>query len=95
MVWSVSDIANPISIRSNDLEFQDSNNEWHHFTIIVTTDRIVYGCVCNVGFIESGYLVREEHESLDESLQELLEDLKTFYNDGPSYITRIIHNDRM
>lgn len=57
--WAVSDISNPIPIRSNILEFQDNKNEWHYFEIIVTKERIVFGGSTNTGFIESGYLERE------------------------------------
>ena len=93
--WSVSDISESIPMRSNDLEFQDNTGEWHHFTVIATPERIVFGGVCNTGFIESGYLEREEYESLDESLQEMLADLEVYYNDGPEYVSRIVCNERM
>jgi len=91
--WSVSDISQSIEMRSNELEFQDPEGEWHNFTIVATPTRIVFGGVCNVGFLESGYLEREDHESLDESLQELLADLETYYNDGPEYVSRIVYNE--
>lgn len=93
--WSVSDISNPIKMRSDILEFQDDSGEWHDFTIIATEKRIVFGGVCNVGFIESGFIERDETESLDETLQELLSDLETYYNDGPEYTSRIVVNERM
>jgi hypothetical protein len=93
--WSQSDISDTIPMRSHDLEFQDNKGEWHHFTIIATRERIVFGGVCNVGFLESGYLPREEWESLDESLQETLADLEVYYNDGPRYVSRIVCNERM
>ena len=93
--WSVSDISNPVALRSHSLEFQDDKGEWHEFTIIPTKERVVFGGVCNVGFIESGYIEREEGESLDETLQEMLSDLETYYNDGPRYTSRIVCNERM
>jgi len=82
-------------MRSNDLEFQDDKGEWHHFTIIATPQRIVFGGVCNAGFLESGYIVRDEPEHLDETLTDLCEDLEAYYNHGPQYVSRIIHNERM
>lgn len=91
--WSASDISKPI--RSDVLEFQDNSGEWHDFTIIATRERVVFGGVCNVGFIESGYIEREGGETLDETLEELLADLHTYYNDGPQYTTRIVVNERM
>ena len=93
--WTASNISKQIAIRAHGLEFQDNAGEWHHFTIIATPERIVFGGVCNVGFIESGYMVREEWESLDESLQECFADLETYYNDGADYVSRIVCNERM
>lgn len=90
-MWTPSDISNPIL--TSDIEFQDNTGEWHHFVIIATPTRIVFGGACNVGFIESGYLERDE--DLDESIQETLADLEVYYNDGPRYVSRIICNERM
>jgi hypothetical protein len=55
----------------------------------------VFGGACNCGFIESGYIIRESYECLDETLQELTEDLQTYYNDGADYTKRIVCNERM
>ena len=93
--WAVSDISKEIKIRSNELEFQDDKGEWQHFHFIVTPSRVVFGGCCNVGFIESGYIEREDHESIDETLQEMLADIETYYNDGPNYVSRIVCNERM
>jgi hypothetical protein len=97
--WSMSDISNPINFTHGNvqpiIEFQDARTEWHDFHIIVTKERIVFGGACNVGFIESGYLVREDGESVDEGLNELLADLMVYYNDGPEYVSRIVTNERM
>jgi len=93
--WSVSDISKEIKIRSNDLEFQDNKEEWHHFVIVVTPEKVVFGGCCNVGFLESGYITREEFEDLDDTISELINDLETFYNVGPQYTNRIVFNERM
>ena len=96
--WTVSDISNPVRIRGNEcneIEFQDNAGEWHHFLVIVTKDRVVFGGACNVGFIESGFIMRDEGESIDEALQEMLSDLECYYNDGPQYVSRIVFNERM
>jgi hypothetical protein len=92
--WQVSNISESIPMRSHDLELQDNSGEWHHFTIIATPTRIVFGGVCNVGFLESGYMEREGF-SIDECLQELVADLETYYNDGPRYVSRIVCNECM
>lgn len=95
--WTASDqtgartIGNGLSI----LEFQDNKGEWHPFDVLKTPKRVLFGGYCNVGFIESGYIEREEYESLDETLSELLSDLETYYNDGPEYVSRIVCNERM
>ena len=93
--WSVSDISQSLDMRSNEIEFESPEGEWHSFTVIATQEKIVFGGVCNVGFLESGYLPREDYESLDESLQALVEDLEIYYNDGPDYVSRIIYNECM
>jgi hypothetical protein len=94
-IWSVSDISCEIPMRSNTLVFQDNKGEWHEFTVIATKDRVVFGGCTNTGFIESGYIIRDDYESLNETLSEMLSDLETYYNDGPHYVSRIVCNKRM
>lgn len=65
------------------------------FNLPLPIERIAFGGAVNVGFIESGYIEREEDESLDVGLQEMLADLECYYNDGPSSVSRIICNERM
>jgi len=77
------------------IEFRDNKGEWHAFEILETPTCLVFGGACNVGFLESGFIEREEGESVDDTLQELLDDLETYYNDGPRYTTRITTNERM
>jgi hypothetical protein len=79
-VWTASDISKGKSLLP--IEFHDNHWEWHYFELIVTPERIVFGGCCNVGFIESGYIEREEDETWDETLQELVEDLEVYYNQG-------------
>ena len=55
----------------------------------------IYAEARNVGFIESGHMEKEEYESTDEALQELYEDLKEYYLNGPQYVSRIVCNERM
>lgn len=93
--WSISDISQPIAMRSDILEFQDDSGEWHDFTIIATKDRVVFGGYCNTGFLESGYILRDDCESLDQTLQEMFSDLQTYYNNGPQYVSRIVCNECM
>ena len=95
--WTASDLthAKPIGRGLSIMEFQDNSGEWHDFDILATKERLVFGGCCNVGFLESGYIERESFESLDETLQELLSDLETYYNDGPQYVSRIVCNERM
>ncbi len=93
--WTPTDISSPIELRSNQIELQSLDGEYHHFYIVVTEDRIAFGGVTNTGFIESGYLQRDDCFSLDEQLQSLVEDLEVFYNDGREYTSEIVCNDRM
>lgn len=77
------------------LEFQDAQGDWHDFEILETRRCLVFGGACNLGFLQSGFIVRESHESLEETLQELLSDLQVYYDDGPEYVSRITCNERM
>jgi len=95
--WTVSDLTNakPVSSRSSCIEFQDNAGTWHYFELLKTPDRIVFGGACNAGFLESGFILREEYESPDETLQAMFADLETYYNDGPDFVSRIVCNERM
>ncbi len=99
--WTVSDLTNakPVgNMRLNQtslIEFRDDKGEWHNFELLKTPERVVFGGYCNTGFMESGYILREDGESLDETLQEMLSDLECYYNDGPQYVSRIVCNECM
>jgi hypothetical protein len=59
-------------------------------------NRLVFGDACNTGFIESGYMdIDTDYESIDEALQELHEELETYYLQGEKYCNRIVCNERM
>lgn len=87
--WEPSDITNAKYIGTLEIEGADS------FEILETSDRLIFGGACNVGFLESSYIMREDHESIDETLQELHADLETFYRDGREFVSRIVCNERM
>lgn len=107
-IWEASNIENakylgPIEILVSEVRKRDSEGKYtgeiekdcEYFELLQTEDRIVFGDACNRGFIESGYIEREEYESIDETLQELVADLKCYYRDGASYVSRIVCNERM
>lgn len=77
------------------IEFEDNEGEWYDFEIYKTKRFLAFGSNCNAGFLISGFIERDSYESLDETLQELLEDLKVYYNDGPEHVSRIKCNERM
>jgi hypothetical protein len=77
------------------IEFQDNEGEYYDFEIYKSKSYVAFGSHCNVGFLISGFIERESYESIDETLQELLEDLQVYYNDGPKYVSRIKCNERM
>lgn len=87
--WKVSNIENAKYIGTLEIEGGE------HFEILETNERLVFGGACNAGFLESGYIMREDHESLDETLQELHADLETFYRDGAQYVSRVVCNERI
>lgn len=92
--WTASDISKGNSLLAAPIEFE-TNGGWEYFELIFTPERIVFGGCCDVGFIESGYIIREEDETLYETLQELVEDLKVYYNQGEGWCSRIVCNERM
>lgn len=77
------------------VEFKDDHGEWHDFHVIQTPQYLVFGGMTNVGFFESGHIERDEYESVDVTLQELLADLEVYYNDGKRYTSRISVSQRM
>jgi hypothetical protein len=87
--WSVSDLTNANHIGTLETECGVS------FEIMATDTRLVFGTACNVGLLESGFIMREDGERTDETLQELHADLETYYRDGASYVSRIVCNERM
>lgn len=94
--WTASDTRNASYL--GPIEFQDSKGEWHNFEVMqchAPSDRIVFGSAGNVGFLESGFIRRDEGETTDDTLSEMLADIETYYNDGPQYVSRIVCNERM
>jgi hypothetical protein len=87
--WTVSNTTNADYLGILELESGE------YFEVLATDTKLVFGSACNVGFLESGYILRDSFESLDETLQELHADLETYYRDGAQYVSRIVCNDRM
>jgi len=87
--WSFSDITSANYLGTLEIEGEKS------FEVLATDTKLVFGGACNVGLLESGYILRESFESLDETLQELHADLETYYRDGASYVSRMVCNERM
>jgi hypothetical protein len=88
--WSVSDTRYAGSLGTLEIESGET-----FFDLLETKTKIVFGGATNAGFLESGYILREEHETLDETLQELHADLEVYYRDGAQYVSRIVCNERM
>ena len=65
------------------------------FEIVETATHLCFGGACNVGFLESGNMEKEESASTDDELAELLEELETYYRDGSQFCNRIQCNERM
>lgn len=78
--WKAQNIDNAQYI--GILEFESNYGEYHNFEIVDTGSHLVFGGACNVGLLESGNFEKDEYLSLDENLQQLLEDLESYYNDG-------------
>lgn len=91
--WTATDVSNAKYIGL--IEFEDNKGELHNFELMETSNQIIFGSSSNAGFLESGYMEKNDCFSLDENLQELLSDLETFYSDGKEYTEWIICNERM
>ena len=87
--WKASNLEKAKHIGTLEIEGGE------YFEVLETSDRLIFGGACNAGFLESGYILREDHESIDETLQELNADLETFYRDGREFVSRIVCNERM
>ena len=87
--WSVSNIEGAKHLGTLQIE----NGEC--FELLETKTKIVFGGACNAGFLESGYILKDESESTDKTLQELHDDLEVYYRDGARYTSRIVCNERM
>ena len=77
------------------IDFQDNEGELYDFEIFKTKSFLAFGHHWCAGFRIFGFIERESHESVDETVQKLLEDLKVYYNDGPEYVSRIKCTYRM
>ena len=88
-LWVASDVDGAEYLGILELESGE------YFDVLRTDDRLVFGGSCNVGFLESGYIIRETDETDDELLAELLADLEVFYADRPRAVSRIVVNERM
>jgi hypothetical protein len=86
--WNVSDIRYAANIGN-----MEAGEEY--FELLETKTKIVFGGSCNTGFLESGYILKDECESLNDTLRELHSDLETYYRDGARYVSRIVCNQRM
>jgi len=87
--WSVSDIRYAGNLGTLEIESGE------YFDVIETETKLVFGGATNAGFLESGYILREDGETLGETLQELHSDLEVYYRDGAQYVSRIVCNERM
>jgi len=88
-LWVASDVDGAEYLGILELETGE------YFEVLRTDDRLVFGGSCNVGFLESGYILREPDETDNALLAELLADLEVFYADCPRAVSRIVTNERM
>lgn len=66
-----------------------------YFEVVETPTHLIFGGACNVGLLQSGFIEKEEDETLQKTLEELYADLEVFYRDGRDYCSRIVCNERM
>jgi hypothetical protein len=87
--WKASDLTGAEYLGAIALE----NGE--DFKVFSLPDRLVFGGFCNAGFLESGFVSKEEGETQTEVLTKSLADLEIFYRDGEQYVSSIVCNERM
>jgi hypothetical protein len=87
--WSLSDTRHAGSLGTLEIESGE------YFDVLETETKLVFGGATNAGFLESGYILREDGETLAETLQELYADIEVYYRDGAQYVSRIVCNERM
>ena len=87
--WTIQDIENAKYLGTMEIESGE------YFEVVETADKLIFGGACNTGLLQSGYITKEDGESLDETLAELLADLEVYYGDGAQYVSRIVCNERM
>lgn len=90
--WAASEQENMKFI--GILEFQKNDGEFENFHIQALDDRLLFGSVCNIGFLESGYILKDGFSN-NETLETLLEELQLYYNYGAEHTSMIIYNNRM
>lgn len=88
--WKASDTSAAKYLGTLEIEGAPSP-----FEVLSLPDRLLFGGACNAGFLESGYILRDELEGEAETLAELVAELETFYRDGRAYTSRVVCNERM
>ncbi len=98
--WSVSNVEGAemlgyMEFTYNNNPAQAVNCDVVNFIFLATPERVVFGTATNSGFLESGYIERQDDETIDQTCAELVDDIDVFYNDGIRYCNRIVCNERM
>ena len=79
------------------IEFNSGDDEepcWHDFHVFASSNALIFGGFCNAGFIESGHMHKDGCNT-DVALQELADELETFYRGGCKPRERLILSDSM
>ena len=78
------------------IEIKGLRDDIHVFEIVKTPSHIVFGSACNIGFLESGNFKIDHDFSFDENLNELIEDLQSYYISGKDQVSDSFSaNERM
>ena len=93
-VWQSQDLTDATFVGTLEVPVVEGEDS-PHFEVLKTADSLVFGSPTNSTFLQSGYMRLDPDESQVDGLHELVEDLCVFYTDGPSYVSRIVVNERM
>lgn len=91
--WTASNISDACNLGA--IEFQDGKKEWHEFQVYGLPDRLVFGSHTNAAFLESGYILKDEDDSIQYTLEELYDQLRDYYDLSPNAAPKLIVNERM
>lgn len=83
--WFPIDIDNQSCEYIGEIELECDNDEYFLTTIVQCGEYLVFGGVTNIGLLQDGWFKMDTDFSLDENLQELLQDFESALSEGVGF----------